>query len=175
LRWERGEFRFRGGNDFERLDRLCAELLRGFYRWLQEASGGGLSPEEASPLAHGADRYLRDFLVDILEAGPADADGDTARQYVGSWYIINTLSPTHAEVELILRSLWLLYRYLEVEGIVDEGTCASAQEDLADAAFFRERLEAFWNLTPEGISAWRSVADFRRKKRPEPSTGSPVH
>ncbi|MDF1523322.1 MAG: hypothetical protein P1P87_10945, partial [Trueperaceae bacterium] len=47
-------------------------------------------PEGAGALAHAADRYLRDFVVDIRETGPADADPCLPRDYLANWYIIHT-------------------------------------------------------------------------------------
>ena len=155
----REEFRFRGADDFVRLDGLCVDLLSAFYGWVQR---GGVSAEEATPLAHAADRYLRDFLADILETGPTDASAATARQYLGNWYIVNTLDPTHGEVDLILRSFRLLYRFLADADLLGDEALREAEEALSDEAFFHQRLEDFWDLTPDGISAWRSVDDYRR-------------
>lgn len=151
-----------------RLDALCADLLRDFFRWLQAPEGGDLPGDRAAPLAHAADRYLRDFAVDIAEAGPADADPSLPRRYLANWYIVHTLTPSHPEIDRIRQALVLLHRYLAETGIADTETALAAQEQLGDAGFFHERLEAFWGLTPEGISAWRSVEDYPRARRSAP-------
>lgn len=171
-RWCAADFALRGPGDFVRLDGLCAELLGDFYGWLQASEGGGLGPVDASPLAHGADRYLRDFVVDVRETGPSDADPGLPRQYLANWYIVNTLEPSHAEIDLILRALQLLYRYLGSTGVLDPGDARAVVETLEDAEIFHRRLEDFWNLTPDGVPAWRAVADYRKSREASPEAAA---
>lgn len=159
-----GEYTLRGPHDFVRLDRLCAELLGRFFQWLQSDETGKIPPEEAGLLAHAADRYLRDFVVDIKETGPADEDPTLGRQYVSNWYIIHTLSPSHAEIERILKALRHLYRFLARERIVSPEAARAARDNLGNEQFFHDRLEDFWELTPEAIPAWRAVDDYRKSK-----------
>ncbi|MHB8764230.1 MAG: hypothetical protein ACYDA8_07850 [Deferrisomatales bacterium] len=160
------DYTLRGPDDFVRLDQLCAELLQGFRDWLQTPAGGAAEPRHAGALAHAADRYLRDFVVDIAETGPADADPGLGRQYLGNWYIVHTLVPTHEQVDLILEALRRLYPYLEQVGVLTPGAARAGAEALADGGFFHDRLEAFWGLTPDDIAAWRAVADYRRRRAP---------
>lgn len=161
MKWARQEFELRGEDDFVRLDGLCAELLRDFYAWLQEEAGGARDPIAASPLAHAADRYVRDFLVDFLESGPTDDDPKRVRQYLGNWYIVQTLEPTHEEVETILDALERLYAFLPSTGLLDERAAAGFRGAISDRTFYHRRLEEFWELTPDGIAAWRGVDDYR--------------
>ncbi|RMG88085.1 MAG: hypothetical protein D6708_12060 [Candidatus Dadabacteria bacterium] len=156
-------FLLQGPDDFVRLDTLCADLLQEFAAWLRDEVGR--SPLEAGALAHHADRYLRDFVVDCKETGPADEDPTLVRQYLGNWYIVNTLYPTHEEMDAIREALALLYRYLHERGIVGEAARRAAEAALADGGFFRDRLEAFWALTPEGIDPWRAQDDYRRRRQ----------
>ena len=158
----RSEFLLRGPDDFVRLDNLCLELLQDFARWLRDEAGE--PPERAGALARAADRYLRDFVVDCKETGPADEDPTLVRQYLGNWYIIHTLYPSHEEIDQILDALRRLYAYLEVRGILPPRTRKAVHRMLLDGAFFHERLEAFWALTPEGIDAWRAVDDYRLRR-----------
>jgi hypothetical protein len=161
LRWSREDFRLRGGDDFVRLDGLCLELLQDFFGWLQEPANGPRSPQEASALAHAADRYVRDFLVDFLESGPGDPAERRVRQYVGNWYVVQTLEPSHAEVETILHALELFYAFLPRRGLLEEAEAERFRKALSERAFFHRRLEDFWELTPEGIPGWREVDDYR--------------
>lgn len=163
MKWAREDLRFREPGDFVRLDSLCGEVLREFDGWLQEREG--LGPEEAGRLARAADRYLRDFLVDIQERGPAEAGPASVREYLGNWYVVNTLAPTHGEVEVILRSLRCLHRFFDEVGIMDTGARQEAEGALSDADFFHRRLEEFWELTPDEIIVWRAVDDYRRPRR----------
>jgi len=160
----RDELLLRGADDFVRLDTACAELLQEFAAWLRDEQGR--APLEAGTLAHQADRYLRDFVVDCKETGPADEDPTLVRQYLANWYIVHTLYPTHEEIDRIREALVLLYRFLMDRGVVGEATCRAAEAALAEAAYFHDRLETFWALTPEGIDPWRAQDDYRRGLRP---------
>jgi hypothetical protein len=160
----REELAWSGPGDFVRLDPLCAGLLQDFFGWLQTRGGGNIAAERAGALAHAADRYLRDFVVDITEAGPADAEPSLPRRYLANWYIVNTLSPTHAEVDTIREALFLLHRYREEKAIIDAASAAAAQDALADAEYFHRRLEEFWDLTPDTIAAWRGIDEVRRAR-----------
>jgi len=164
--WDPADFALKGPGDFVRLDGLCAEFLGDFYGWLQSPEGGSLDPADASPLAHAADRYLRDFVVDAKETGPSDADPSLPRQYLANWYIVNTLEPSHAETDRILRALRLLYRCLGAAGLLDEVQARAVAETLEDGEFFHRRLEDFWSLTPHDVPAWRAVAEYRKGRSP---------
>lgn len=155
------DYSLKGPEDFVRLDGLCFDLLGRFFRWLQTEEGGGLSPRAASDLAHAADRYLRDFVVDIKQTGPTDADPTLPRQYLANWYIIHTLEPSHAEIDGILAALGQLYPYLALEGLLTPEAAGAAAAALDSAAFFHGRLEAFWTLTSEEVEPWRAVDDYR--------------
>jgi hypothetical protein len=56
----RPDFTIVNDADELRVDERCRELLQRFHRHLLDA---GIPPAEAGELAHGADYYLRDFLV----------------------------------------------------------------------------------------------------------------
>lgn len=159
------EFTLRGPDDFVRLDRLCAGLSTEFFHWLQGDGGGALPPERATPLAHAADRYLRDFVVDCKETGPSDADPSLVRQYLGNWYVVCTLAPSHGEIDRIAEALRRLYAFLRERGLVSERTAGAVDAILGEPGFFHERLEAFWDLTPEKIGEWRAVDDYRSPRR----------
>ncbi len=164
MRRSEEDFSLRGPDDFVRLDSRCLELLRAFFQWLQSEGGGGLSEGDASGLAHAADRYVRDFLVDIVESGPLDPAEGRVRQYLGNWYIVNTLSPSHEEIDKILRALTLWYRFLVAEGLLPPAVGEAFRGTLSAASLYHRRLEDFWELTPEAIPAWREVDDYRRSR-----------
>lgn len=163
MSWKKDDFLLRGPDDFVRLDGLCAQLLGDFFAWLQTADGGSFQSEAASALGHAADRYVRDFVVDILESGPADPDPTLPRRYVGNWYIVNTLAPSHQEIDRILLALGRLYEYLRVQELISDSTAKDVARDLSEGAYFHRRLDDFWDLTPEGIGPWRSIDEVRRR------------
>ncbi|MDF1553540.1 MAG: hypothetical protein P1P84_10785 [Deferrisomatales bacterium] len=150
-----------GADDFVRLDGACHELLREFVDWLQQEPVS-LHPAEAGALAHAADRYLREFVVDIMETGPTDADPSLVRSYLGNWYIIHTLEPTAGEMDRIVHALDLFYRFLAQRGILDGQAASRVRAQLQDREFYHGRLQAFWDLTPDTIAPWRAVDDYRR-------------
>lgn len=151
--------------EFVLLDQRARALLGEFYGWLKSQEGTGLPAEEASALAHHADRYLRDFLVDILETEPEKSSLAAVRSYLGNWYIINTLEPTFAQMEEIAKALLLYHRWANLKGLVDMATLGEVEKALLDKKFFTGRLESFWELDEKGITAWREVDDYRRPSR----------
>jgi len=157
---DRNPYTLQNLGDFVRLDALCHQLLREFVVWLQEEQK--LEPAQAGDMAHAADRYLRDFVVDIKETGPADADPTLVRQYLGNWYIIHTLEPTPEEIDHLAVSLLHLQRYLSARGILTPTAAAAAAEHLRETRFYHQRLAEFWELTPDEIAGWRGVDDYRR-------------
>ncbi len=148
---------------FARKDRACAELLQAFCRWLQQPHGGKKEPDHAGALAHAADRYLREFVVDCKELGPDHPDPALVRQYLGHWYIVHTLEPSHDEIDRAAEALTHLYRFLAGQEVVDGGTARAVAELLADTAYFHDRLERFWNLTPDEIPDWLAADDYRQR------------
>ncbi|PLX42270.1 MAG: hypothetical protein C0609_09845 [Deltaproteobacteria bacterium] len=147
---------------FAKMDKEAGALLVEYYEWLQSDPGKGLSPETASPLAHAADRYLRDFLVDIMETPAKESSAMHVKTYIGNWYPINTLEPSHEEIDLIATSLALLHEWGEKTGKIIADKACDVSALLASAEYFHKRLEQFWALTPEEVTKWRGENDYRR-------------
>lgn len=76
-------------DDFLRVDNLCKALLLSFYEHIQTE---GVSPEDATELAKGADYFIRDFVVDFKALNLFDEMPGIVRQFAGNWYIFNNLS-----------------------------------------------------------------------------------
>jgi 8-oxo-dGTP pyrophosphatase MutT (NUDIX family) len=147
--------------EFVARDRYAAALLRRFFGWMTAPAGGGLDPLTAGTFAHDADRYLRDFVVDLLEQPPERSGEAAVRSYLGNWYIIHTLEPSHVEIDRIAGALRLFHRWAAQSGILSEEAARKTEDVLRDPAFLHQRLDAFWELTPERIAAWRDVYDYR--------------
>jgi len=158
---EKGRYALQHLNDFMRLDAECAVLLKEFCSWLQTPEGGNSSPLEAGKLAHAADRYLRNFVVDIKETGPSDDNPALARQYLSNWLILNALAPSAEELEAAAASVKALYKYLCGKNIISESSLSGIIEEIPDAAYLSERLSQFEELRPENAVLWRSVDDYR--------------
>jgi hypothetical protein len=148
--------------NFVEMDGRARGFLGLFYQWLRSEAGPSLADQRASDLAHKADRYLRDFVVDILELPPEKTDAKTVRMYIGNWYIINTLGPSLEELDLIVESLRLFHQWAALRGIIEKETEAGVILALSETGYFHERLESFWSLKPEGITGWRAVDDYRK-------------
>jgi len=149
--------------DFLARDRRCAEMLRAFHGWLKTPEGGALEPLHAGAMAHAADRYLRDFLADIGEEEPEGSNLAWVRRYLGNWYIIHTLEPSAAEIDVIAEALTRLHDFAAKTRRIPASDAREVEEALADPSFFVARLDAFFALTPERISAWREVDDYRNR------------
>jgi hypothetical protein len=147
-------------SEFIAPDRNAQKMLGEFFNWLKDDKG--LTPQDASELAHAADRYLRDFVVDIMAIQPEETSAKLVRMYLGNWYIVNTLTPTLKEIELIARALELLHAHAAITGKITAECATEASATAKDPTPFKERLEQFWDLTPEGIDSWREVDDYRK-------------
>ncbi|PLX41173.1 MAG: hypothetical protein C0608_06830 [Deltaproteobacteria bacterium] len=146
---------------FTQMDADASALLVEYYEWLQDKEGKGLTPEAASPLAHAADRYLRDFLVDIMETPAKASSASHIRCYIGNWYPINTLEPSHDDIDLIATSLLFLHQWGEGAGKIEAATLGEVANLLESTQYFHQRLEKFWALTPEEVTEWRRENDYR--------------
>lgn len=149
-------------SDFFEMDTEAMELLGAFFEWLKAEDGEGLPPAKASPLAHDADRYLRDFLVEFMEARPKATSALLVFSYLGNWYPVNTLEPSHGEIDRIADALSRLHRYLAAKGIIAYAAGVEVVELLARSEIFHDRLESFWALTPDQVEGWREVGEYRK-------------
>ena len=149
------------------LDLIARELLGGFYLWLQAPGGGSLDPFEASPLALEADRYARDFLIEILEYPAVSSTRRTVLAYLSNWYIINTLEPSRGEMEKIARALSLFHTFLRSLSLAPGEECLAVERLLAEPERFHKRLDDFWELTAEQVADWRGEDDYRRLTDPK--------
>ncbi len=146
--------------EFLEMDNRAVKLLGEFYAWLQNDEG--LTPQAASPLAHEADRYLRDFMVEILELLPEDADGATMRAYISNWFIINTPTVSHEELDRVAGALGLLYKFMGTTGVIGAEVAGETTKVLASPKFCHERLERFWTMGADEIPGWRDEHDYRK-------------
>lgn len=151
--------------EFFEMDSAAMETLGRFFKWLQTSEGGDHEAKTASALSHDADRYAREFLIEVRETPIAGTGAAHVASYLGNWWIINTLTPTEEEQARIALALTALHRYLASEGMITGAASKEAEKILADSDRFKKRLEDFWELTPEGIDAWRAVDDYRRSSK----------
>jgi len=145
------DFRLGTLEDEIRVDGLCKKLLRRFYFQMLE---DGLSPEDATQLASGADYFIRDFLVAIKERNIFDERAGIVRQFAGNWYIVNTLEPNVPELTRFLEGVRAFYRFLRSRGLISETYLDRIKRECDDTAYYEGRIASFWEITGDGYLAW---------------------
>ena len=151
LRLNKDEFSLVTQEDYLRVDNLCKELLLRFYEQLQE---DGLSPEEATVLANGADYYTRNFLVDCKGYNLFDERPGIVRQFAGNWYIVNTVEPDIRELEGMLKGIRAFYKFLSDQQLVSGVYLKKIEKECEEIAYYEGRIESFWKIEGDGFLAW---------------------
>lgn len=157
--FDRRQFDIQSLDDEIRVDALCQELLKLFYCDLVERQA--LTPEAASALAYGADYFLREFVIpDRLENLFALRPG-RVRQFAGNWYIVRTLEPNMVELRSILSGVDAFYDFCLHQGWVDAALRQQVRQETADLPFYEARIQAFWEISGDGFSAWDRACPLR--------------
>ncbi len=138
-------------DDDLKVDRLCKALLMRFY---EELLAGGTDPEAATALAGGADYFLRDFVIDRLQANPLGEEPGLVRRFAATWYIVSTMEPDAGELGRFLDGVAAFYRFLHRHGRVSAPYLAALEAECADRAYYAGRIEAFWAISGDGYTAW---------------------
>ncbi len=134
-----------------RADRACHELLKQFAADLAAA---GLDPEQSGSLAHGADYFLREFIIGDRRENLLRLRPGRVRQFAGNWYIVRNLEPNLAELFRILEGLAAFYQYLVEQGLVPGDTASQVLAEAADRPWFQARIDSFWAISCDGFQAW---------------------
>jgi hypothetical protein len=138
-------------DDYLRVDNLCRELLLRFY---EEIQADGLSPEEATALASGADYFIQNFLVDFKGYNLFDERPGIVRQFAGNWYVVNTLEPDISHLGLHLRGITAFYRFLHGHQLISAGYLQEIEKECGDLAYYENRIESFWAIEGDGFLCW---------------------
>jgi len=141
-------------DDEIRADRQCTELLKGFAAAL--VANHGLTPIEAGRLAHGADPFLRDFMIADRRENLFRPRSGRVRQYAGHFYIVSSLEPNRAELIGLLAGIEAFYGYCREHALVEDATVALISAECRDIESYAARIESFWNLEGDGFLAWRA-------------------
>lgn len=148
-------FRIVNLDDEIRVDRLCTRLLKSLYA---ELSGTcGLAPETAGRRCHGADYFLRDFIVADRRQNLLQVTGRQVRQFAAHWYIVKNLEPNMAELGLILDGIAALYRFLAAQGLVAADQAEGIAEACRERAYYQLRIDDFWAIEGSGFLDWRDA------------------
>nr|WP_320115991.1 hypothetical protein [uncultured Desulfuromonas sp.] len=129
------------------VDHHCAALLKQFHANLLNE---GIEPLDAGQLAHGADYFLREFIIGTCRENLFDIAPVRIRQFAGHWYIIKTLEPNLKELTQILQGVAIFYTYLHQQNKIDISTLEKIKTYSTDIDFYRRRIESFWDIEGDG-------------------------
>ncbi|AMV72051.1 hypothetical protein JCM30471_05520 [Desulfuromonas carbonis] len=135
-----------------RADRFCHQLLLRFASDLVAA--GDFDSAAAGALAHGADYFLREFVIGDRRENILQLQPQRLRQFAGNWYIVRNLEPNLKELCAILEGVTVFYHYLAEQGLVPPTLATEMQNQARDVEFFRGRIDAFWAIDNDGYSRW---------------------
>jgi hypothetical protein len=152
------EFTIVTGEDYPRVDTLCRKILLGFYENLQAE---GLTPEEATILANGADYFVRDFLIDCKGYNLFDERPGIVRQFAGNWYIVNTIDPDMGQLSRHLQGIRAFYGYLCKQDLISKEYLAIIEKECDLLPYYEERIEAFWKIEGDGFFAWEKECTLK--------------
>jgi hypothetical protein len=151
LAFNRDDFRLESLEDELRVDGLCKKMLGRFYcRLLAE----GMSPEQATLLANGADYFVRDFLVGFKQRSPLDERPGIVRQFAGNWYIVNTLEPVIGEISGYLAGIRAIYRFLRSRNLISPAFLEEIERECSETDYYASRINSFWAITGDGYGSW---------------------
>jgi hypothetical protein len=136
-----------------RVDRLCVEMIRAFGNAISARTGE--RPEQVGRLCHGADYFLREFVIADRRENLLQISGRRIRQFGGHWYIVRTLEPNMTELGSILDGIAAFYPYLAERAIIDRERAADICAACAEREWYRQRIEAFRAIEGDGYFAWR--------------------
>ena len=149
-------------DDEIRVDRLCVDLLRHLYQDLLKLRG--TSPEQAGESCHGADYFLREFIIADRRESLFAVDASHIRQFAGHWYIIRTPEPNLKELASILSGTAEFYHFLARQGLMSEEQVNAIASECLELDYYQQRIEDFWAIEGDGYLAWRQACPLTAVK-----------
>lgn len=142
-------------DDEVRVDKLCVDLLRNLYQDLTQQRS--VSPEQAGEFCHGADYFLREFIIaDRCENLFAIA-ALRIRQFAGHWYIVRSPEPNLSELRKILTGTREFYFFLSRQELVTEATANEIASQCQELDYYQQRIDDFWTIEDDGYDIWRQA------------------
>lgn len=142
-------------DDEIRVDKLCKDLLRHLYQDLTQQ--GRLAPEQAGEHCHGADYFLREFIIGDRRENLFTVEAIRIRQFAGHWYIIRTPEPNLTELKKILSGTAEFYRFINRQGLFTEESAEEIAMQCQDLDYYQRRIEGFWAIVDDGYETWRQA------------------
>jgi hypothetical protein len=157
---DKSDFTITSDDDEIRVDGLCRDLLKEFHsRLLQQ----GVAPLEAGALAHGADYFIRDFVISARRRNLFQESENCVRPFAATWYIISNLEPTAGELAGHLKGVREFYRFLRSEGLISGKFLEMIEKECNDIRWYRERIESFWEISDDGYLAWERECSLKER------------
>jgi len=155
------DFTVRDVDDELRVDSLCRRLLLAVRDQLRQR--GDLTLLQVGRLCHGADLFLRDFVIAACGDNPLHIPPERVRQFAGHWYIVNSLEPNAAELALLLEGIAACYRVLAEAGLVATGLYHAVAAACIELPAYRQRIEDYWAITGDGYDHWRAACPLPQR------------
>jgi hypothetical protein len=140
-------------DDEIRVDKLCVDLLRHLYQDLTRQTA--LAPEQAGERCHGADYFLREFVISDRQKNIFAVEASDIRQFAGHWYITHALEPDLTELKNILCGVSEFYAFLSRQGLVTGTAADDITSQCQNIDYYQQRIEDFWTIEGDGFIAWR--------------------
>jgi len=141
-------------DDEIRVDALTCRLLLAVRDHL--LARGNRTPLEVGELCHGADQFLRDFVIATCGDNPLHLPPERIRQFAGHWYIINTLEPNAGDLAVILAGIADCYAILAEHRLVSAELAQAAAAACSELPWYRQRIDDYWAIEADGYAAWRA-------------------
>lgn len=155
LRIKTDDFSMTGLEDEIRVENACIDLLRHLFQAFTTEKG--LESGQAGELCHGADYFLREFIIADRKENLFTIDPLRVRQFAGHWYIIRTMEPNLTELQSILAGTSAFYSFLATQGLFSVQLAAEIEGHCLDTPWHQQRIEDFWALEGDGYTAWRQT------------------
>ncbi|MDY0191736.1 MAG: hypothetical protein RBR22_13500 [Desulfuromonas sp.] len=134
-----------------KVDQQCSKLLQQFHAQLLQDE---IEPLVAGQLAHGADYFLRDFIIADRQMNIFTVDHNSVRQFAGHWYIIKNLEPNIKELANLLQGVAVFYTYLHQLELLEQDIHTQIQLATAELDFYQQRIDQFWDISDDGYHQW---------------------
>ena len=149
------DFEVRTLDDEIRVDELCGRLLLAVRDRL--VTDDGLDPLAAGTLCHGADHFLREFVIAACGDNLFHLTAERVRQFAGHWYIIHALEPAIGELAGILAGVSACCQVLARHGLLGAAEAEAIGAACADLPCYQQRIDAFWAIEGDGYPRWQAV------------------
>ena len=158
-RLNKAGYNIRSLDDEIRVDKLCIDLLRRLNQELTRQSGK--ASEQAGEICHGADYFLREFIIGECCENLFAIEAIRVRQFAGHWYIIRTTEPNLKELKSILSGTEEIYRILLRQCLISDVSANKITSQCQELDYYQQRIEEFWAIEGDGYDAWRQACPLQ--------------